>query len=234
MLRGTAASALALTALLLGAVALNGSDASAAEGSFEVEPHVGLPGSAVTVTGQCTETVRLTVKRGATGWYDMPATLVNVSIEPQSGGGWQYAFSMPSTPATVVARCGDGFGPPAVLIAPDSDALPTVQSIPDGEQFVVLLDNLVMTDQLRAYTPAGEPVPATAARIDFNTIEVGVSPPDLVSSVIIVGWITFGENADANQISSVAAWRATLPGTLIRWPAQVDTPAVRGRRTEIP
>ncbi len=222
--RGRAAS----LAIGAAALAVAGSVTTGAAKTLVVEPRTGATGVPVALSGDCdNEAVSVSVLGRTTGWYDVATVYVDDVLTP-TAGRWSLETTMPPETALVSAQCGLT-GPHSfaqAVIAPTDADHPTSSirwAAPTPVDLVPSPLLLPPSYQLEAFTTEGEPV--TVRALEGGAIDI--EPPS-TSPVIVVGWIEFGENAEANQVVSVHSWRIDVLGVPTAF--AIDSPATVGKQ----
>jgi hypothetical protein len=177
-----------------------------------VSPAVTAAGELVVASGRCSGSPRLIVTGRPDGWYDAAPVYLDVVPAVDSAGSWSATFAMPPLPSIARISCTS----PTIaelaaeLISPSAGDLPSLVPELSGDLITVTLPPDAFPYTMLAYTSEGERLALSItneAAGAVGWIEYGPRP----ARIVLIGFESLGENAEALQNSRVQAWTVDLP-----------------------
>lgn len=199
-------------------------EAALASGQFSVVPQVAAVGTPVVASGSCSGTLRFSLVGQAAGWTPPAPLLIDAAPAADMFGNWSLTFPMPNVPATATMRCDLHMitTSDTLFLAPPSAALP-VRVFDDSASLL----KGVQPNVLQAFSLDNTPVTLGGVTTDSNGLIVSLAPGPNPATVVLLGIESLGENAAADQVTRVQAWRLDMPGPDVNVGATADAHAVR-------
>lgn len=178
----------------------------------DLVPALAAAGELVTLEGdRCPSgTVEMYGVGESTDWYDAPAEYALPDVVADASGAWSTTLTMPDELLAVRADCwiADEYTAFDLVVLGLVDAAPRAATLRPVEGGTIVEGS--WTSFVRALTPDGTPVPLTRRESQSGWWDVVVAPEG-TTELVLLDYVSFGENAGAESGGTPAQWLATVP-----------------------